>query len=99
MLRAISRSHRSPLASSSPCRVELFARLGGELEVRPLDDRIDRAGFLAEAAIDALHHIDVVTHRAARAVVAARPGLDGDGLRRQIASHSLQAMQRSSPLG
>jgi hypothetical protein len=62
--------------------VELLARLGGELEVRPFDDGVDRAGLLAEAAIDALHHVDVVAHRAAGAVVAARAGLDGDGLRR-----------------
>ena len=62
--------------------VELLARLGRELEIRPLDDGVDRAGFLAEAAIDALHHVDVVAHRAARAVVAARAGLDGDRLGR-----------------
>src|SRR4051812_27921313 len=62
--------------------VELFARLGGELEVRPLDDGIDRTGLLAQPAIDALHHVDVVAHRAAGAVVAARTGLDGDRLSR-----------------
>src|SRR5205807_7841674 len=62
--------------------VKLLARLGGELEVRPLDDRVDRTGFLAQPAIDALHHVDVVTRGAARAVVAARTGLDGDRLRR-----------------
>src|SRR5688572_4831864 len=37
--------------------VKLLARLGGELEVGPLDNGIDRAGLLAEAAIDALHHV------------------------------------------
>src|SRR5262245_28289302 len=62
--------------------VELLARLGRELEIRSLDDRIDRARFLAEPAIDALHHVDVITGGAARAVVAARAGLDGDRLRR-----------------
>src|SRR5262245_16576589 len=62
--------------------VELLARLGGELEVRPLDDGIDRAGLLAQAAVDALDHVDVVARRAPRAVVAPRAGLDGDGLRR-----------------
>src|SRR5205814_8309025 len=62
--------------------IELLARLGGELEVRPLDDRIDRAGFLAQPAIDALHHVDVVARGAPRAIVAARAGLDGDRLRR-----------------
>src|SRR3546814_9461686 len=33
---------------------QLFARLGRKLEIRPLDDRIDRTGFLTEPAIDAL---------------------------------------------
>src|SRR5215204_2099274 len=42
--------------------IELVARFGGELEVRPLDDGVDRAGFLAKAAIDALHHVEVVAH-------------------------------------
>ena len=62
--------------------VELFPGLGGKFEIRPLDDRIDRAGLLAEPAIDALHHVDVVAHRPARAVVAAWTGLDGDRLGR-----------------
>src|SRR5260370_42676854 len=52
--------------------VKLLARLGRELEVRPLDDGIDRTGLLAQAAIDALHHVAVVARGAARAVVAAR---------------------------
>ena len=83
MLSAISRSQRSPFASSFVLVVvELLARLGRELEVRALDDGIDRAGFLAEAAIDALHHVDVIARGAARPVVAPRAGLDGDRLRR-----------------
>ena len=61
---------------------EFLARLGGELEVRSLDDGVHRAGLLAQAAVDALHHVDVVARRAACAVVAPRPRLDGDGLRR-----------------
>ena len=60
---------------------KLLARLGGEFEIRPLDDGVDRAGLLAEAAIDAFGHVDVVARGAAAAVVA-RLGLDGDGLRR-----------------
>jgi hypothetical protein len=28
--------------------IEFFARFGGEFEIRPLDDGIDRAGFLAQ---------------------------------------------------
>src|SRR5215207_5697653 len=61
---------------------QLLAGLDRELVVRPLDDGVDRTGFLAEAAIDALHHVDVVAGGAAGAVVPARPGLDGDRLRR-----------------
>src|SRR6478736_4533138 len=45
-----------------------------------LDDGIDRAGFLAEAAVDALEEVDVVTRRATRAVVGD-VRLDGDGER------------------
>src|SRR3569832_647870 len=59
---------------------KLFARLGGVREVRSLDDGVDRAGLLAEAAIDALRHVDVVAGRPARAVVAARARLDRDRL-------------------
>src|ERR1043166_8188952 len=62
--------------------VELLARLGGEFEVRPFDDGVDRAGLLAEPAIDAFDHVDVVARGAPRAVVPSRPGLDGDRLRR-----------------
>src|SRR5260370_23511140 len=60
---------------------QLFAGLGGEFEIRPLDDRIDRAGLLAIAAIDAFGHVDVVARRAPAAVVA-RLGLDRDRQRR-----------------
>src|SRR5256714_4010293 len=49
---------------------ELLARLGGEFEIRALDDRIDRACLLAIAAIDAFRHIDVVAGRAATAILA-----------------------------
>src|SRR5260370_709673 len=43
---------------------QLLAGFGGVFEVRALDDGIDRAGFLAEAAIDALGHVDVVARGA-----------------------------------
>src|SRR3982074_3515595 len=62
--------------------VELLARLGGELEVGALDDGVDWAGLLAQPAVDALPHIDVVARGTARAVVAPRARLDGDGLGR-----------------
>src|SRR3546814_3987749 len=60
---------------------KLFAGLHGELEIRTFDDGIHRAGFLAEAAIDALRHVDIVARGAARAVLAGL-GLDGDRQRR-----------------
>src|SRR4249920_3084374 len=60
--------------------VKLLARLGGELEVRPFHDGVDRAGLLAKPAIDAFDHIDVIARGAARAVVSAWPGLDRNGL-------------------
>src|SRR5256885_17270715 len=62
--------------------IELLARLGGEFEIRTFDDGVDRAGLLAQPAIDALHHVDVVARRAPRAVVPSRSRLDGDCLRR-----------------
>src|SRR5690606_6182510 len=40
--------------------VKFFACFGGELEVRAFHNRIDRARFLAVAAVNALHHVDVV---------------------------------------
>src|SRR5262245_19347561 len=62
--------------------VELLARLGGEFEIRTFDDGVDRAGLLAEPAIDAFDHVDVVARGAAGAIVAPWSGLDGDCLRR-----------------
>src|ERR1700710_1887177 len=62
--------------------IEFLAGLGREFEIRSLDDGVDRTGLLAQSAIDAFHHVDVVAHGAAGAVVAARTGLDGDRLRR-----------------
>src|SRR5690606_28918719 len=57
------------------------ARFGGELEVGAFDDGIGRAGLLAEAAVDALRHVDGVA-RGPAAAVLARLGVDGDRLRR-----------------
>src|SRR5262245_24439949 len=44
--------------------IELLAGLGGEFEVRALDDGVDRASLLAQPAIDAFHHVDVVARGA-----------------------------------
>src|SRR5690606_8993746 len=60
---------------------QFFTRLGGELAVRSIDDGVHRAGFLAQTAVDAFDHVDVVARRAA-AAVGTRFGLDGDGLGR-----------------
>src|SRR6185437_12751315 len=49
---------------------ELLAGFGGELEIGAFDDRIHRTGFLAEAAIDAFGHVDVVAGGAAAAILA-----------------------------
>src|SRR6201986_2917201 len=57
--------------------VEFFARLSRDFEIRAFDDGIHRAGFLAQPAIDAFHHVDVVARGAARTVFA-RLRLDGD---------------------
>src|SRR6201999_4354224 len=59
--------------------IELLAGLHGIFQVRPLDDGVHRAGLLAQAAVDAFHHVDVVAGGAA-AAVGAGLGLDGDGL-------------------
>src|SRR5690606_29276665 len=45
-----------------------------------LDDRVHRAGLLAEPAVDALEQVDVVTRGAAAAVLPALR-IDGDGQR------------------
>jgi hypothetical protein len=60
--------------------VEFLAGLDGKFRVRPLDNGIDRAGFLTEAAVDAFDHVDIVAGGAAGAIVAARPGFNRDGL-------------------
>src|SRR6516165_178673 len=62
--------------------VKLLGRLSRELEIRSQHDGVNRAGFLAEAAVDAFHHVDVESGGPASAVVAPRPRLDGDSLRR-----------------
>ena len=71
--------HRSPAAS--PCRSR--APRASQWRTRSsAPPRWRRPGRIpGKAAIDALHHVDVVAHGAARAVIAARAGLDGDRLR------------------
>src|SRR5581483_12197498 len=62
--------------------IKFLPRLGREFEIRTLDDRIDRTGLLAQPAIDAFHHVDVVTNRAPRPIIAPGTRLDRDRLRR-----------------
>lgn len=59
---------------------QLLARLGRVLDVGRLDDGVHGTRLLAEPAVDALGHVDVVPCRAPRSV---RPllCLDRDGLR------------------
>src|SRR5260370_22325744 len=89
----IGRVHRQVAGDFALPSVTVGEKLGGviqkflaglhrELVVRPLDDSVDRAGLLAEPAIDAFDHVDVVTRRPAGAVVAPGSGFDRDGLRR-----------------
>ncbi len=63
---------RSP--EVAPCRIKLLARFGGVFEVRTLDDGVDRAGLLAQPAIDTFDHINVVAGDTAGAVVPAWAG-------------------------
>lgn len=60
---------------------QLFSGLGGVLCVGRLHDGVDGARLLAEAAVDALGHVNVVAGGAARAV-GTLFGFDGDGLGR-----------------
>src|SRR5207244_9208593 len=76
--------------------IEFLARLGREFEVRSLDDGIDRTGLLAQPAINAFHHVDVVTHGAAGALVSARAGPSGGCVR--PARRPAQLSTRSSAL-
>src|SRR5215475_14775260 len=51
--------------------IQLLARLGREFEIRAFDYGVDRTCLLAETAVNALHHVDVITRRPARAVIAS----------------------------
>src|SRR5262245_4113823 len=62
--------------------VELFPRLAGKFEVRALDDGVNGARFLAQAAIDALVHVEIVARGAPCSVDLPGTGLDGDALGR-----------------
>lgn len=58
---------------------KLFSSLGGVLDVRSLDDGIDRTSFLAETTVDALGHIDIVSSGLPAPVVSGLR-FDGNGL-------------------
>src|SRR3984893_1786419 len=58
--------------------IKLLAGLGREFEIRALDDGIDRTGLLAQPAIDAFHHVDLVAHGAAGGVTSGG-GAPGSG--------------------
>lgn len=82
---------------------QLLTGLGRVLSIRALDDSINRARLLAEAAVNALCHVDVVAGGAATPV-GALLGLDGDGLRRadglaQLAGDAALLARRVAPQG
>lgn len=60
---------------------KLFSRLGGIFGVGALDNGVNGARLLAEAAVDALGHVNVIAGRTA-GTVRTLFGLDGDGLGR-----------------
>src|SRR3546814_9697011 len=74
---------------------QLLARFSRKFEIRALDDRIHRAGFLAETTIDALRHVDVVA-RCAAAAVCPRFSLDRNRLRSEEHTSELQSLMRIS---
>mmetsp|Transcript_41709 Transcript_41709/g.102751 ORF Transcript_41709/g.102751 Transcript_41709/m.102751 type:complete len:233 (-) Transcript_41709:112-810(-) len=73
---------------------QLLVRVGGVLEVRALHDGVHGARLLAEAAEDALRHVDVVARGPAAAVLPLLR-LDGDGLR---GAHRLAQLASNAPL-
>src|SRR5690606_21211386 len=73
---------------------QFFTSFRRELEVRPFDDRVHRASFLTEAAVDALGHVDVIARGTATAVFT-RFCLDGDRLRR---THRFTQLARNAAL-
>ncbi len=63
-------------------------RLSRVLKVGALDNGVNRAGLLAQAAENALGHVNIVARRAARKIrrpvlETTRLGLDRDGLATQ----------------
>lgn len=59
---------------------QLFVSLRGELVVGALHDGIHGARLLAEAAVNALGHVDIVTGRSATAI-GTRFGVNCNGLK------------------
>lgn len=72
--------HQQPASQLTLVIQQLLTRLSRVLGIRALDNSIDRARLLAEAAVDALGHVDVVA-RGAAGPVGALLGLNSDGLR------------------
>ena len=85
--------------AASPCRTSVPRASRWRTRVRAFDDGIDRAGFLAESRNRCTSPCRCRSASCGGAVVAARPASMVMACAGQIASHSLQAMQRSSPLG
>jgi hypothetical protein len=58
---------------------QLLVGLCGEFKVRTLHDGINRTGLGTVAAVDALGHVNIITH-CASAAVGTSERVDGDGL-------------------
>ena len=70
--------------------------LCGELEIRSLHNGINGAGLLAEAAVDALCHVDVVPGGAAAAILPLLC-LNGDSLcRAHLRDQAVSQLQANS---
>jgi len=76
---------------------QLLSSLGGVLGIGRLDDGVDGTGLLAEAAVDALGHVDVVLCCPSRPV-GPLLGLDGDGLGRTDLWRLKAVVSTHSPL-
>src|SRR3954470_575221 len=79
--------------------IELLAGLRRIFKVRTFDDGVHRARFLAQAAINAFHHIDVIAHGSPSPVVPPRSSFDRDRLRRADSLAQLAGNAALFPVG
>ena len=97
MVGGLKRTHSPspiPIGTRTRTMAHLLVGLGRVFVVRTLDNGIDGARLLAESAVDALGHVDVVARRAARAI-RAHLRLNRDGLR---GAHRFAQLARDAAL-